>query len=344
MEPLQTCGTTSPQQGCTQPAQGCSSGPQPVNLMLGEHEGTNPQAGRVVTNETVDCTAVGTSGVSANMQEGHTRLHIYECFSKESKKRCKTGSPEDLPYSELTNIVIGEMGNHLKPLSASDKDRLIDKISYFLTKTRKMFFRDCKSNKKYFQKKHKVYLEKSFLDDIPEDLKLNVIDDSADINETNLVSCETIVTGALSDNSSNILSNVIDEPASTSGSCHYESLSYRQQQRSRRRLAECFHNEPPNKIIKTFVTTMSTLDKKITPLAAKEFETVIQHCLQSPTRSLKVMKKINAEPQPYTPEEALGVMIDRKFSVETYKDRQQDLKTRGYPVYPPYAQVLNARK
>lgn len=37
-------------------------------------------------------------------------------------------------------------------------------------------------------------------------------------------------------------------------------------------------------------------------------------------------------------------MIDRKFSVETYKERQQDLKSRGYNVYPPYALVLNARK
>lgn len=37
-------------------------------------------------------------------------------------------------------------------------------------------------------------------------------------------------------------------------------------------------------------------------------------------------------------------MIDRKLSVETYKDMQQDLKSRGYPVYPPYSKVLLARK
>lgn len=122
-----------------------------------------------------------------------------------------------------------------------------------------------------------------------------------------------------------------------------KSLGYRQQLRSRKLLLESFQNEAPSKIIQGLVSKLSAEDK-IIPKAAKDLQDVIQLCLESPSRASKVKKTVTTEPPLYTAEEALGVIIDRKFSVETYKDRQQDLKSRGYNVYPPYSQVLHARK
>ncbi|CAH2092645.1 unnamed protein product [Euphydryas editha] len=222
-------------------------------------------------------------------------------FFRRKQKTKKNGSPENLPYSDLLNIVLREIGHNLKPLSSVDKNLIIDKISFFLTNTMKMF-RDCKSNKKLFKKRHKIYLEKSFHDDLPDDLKINVHDDQpTNITISYVPSiCEIGEPGGASTELSTLKSS--------------KSLGYRQQLRSRKRLLESFQNDAPSKIIQGLVSKLSAEDK-IIPKAAKDLQDVIQLCLESPSQASKVKKAVTIEPQPYTAEEALGVIIDRKVSV-----------------------------
>lgn len=53
-----------------------------------------------------------------------------------------------------------------------------------------------------------------------------------------------------------------------------------------------------------------------------------------------ILKTIEHSKQPYTPDKALAIIIDRKITVETYKFLRLDLQERGFP---PYYKVQEAR-
>lgn len=60
--------------------------------------------------------------------------------------------------------------------------------------------------------------------------------------------------------------------------------------------------------------------EKLVKSSAQGLEFVINECLKSPTRPIKIATslKAKAEPKPYTPDEALSLVIDRKLTVEDY--------------------------
>ncbi|CAG4926191.1 unnamed protein product [Colias eurytheme] len=198
-------------------------------------------------------------------------------------------------------------------------------------------FIGCKSNINYFMKKHKTYLQRSFLDDIPDDLKININDHPGPANVQSIVTPVSILNSEdINGQSSCTSTSVTPSSHIPSGSCSFENnnksrVGYRQELRSRKRLMDHFQNDSPNKVIKAFVSSMAGAEI-VSPKSKKDLESVIQSCLQTPSRATKVHKSITKEIQPYTPEEALGVIIDRKLSVETYIDMQQDLQRRGCPV------------
>ncbi|CAG9794799.1 unnamed protein product [Diatraea saccharalis] len=128
-------------------------------------------------------------------------------------------------------------------------------------------------------------------------------------------------------------------------SVQFINLSTRQQLRCRRKLEANLAEEPKPKKIKTFVQSMSGSDEstKMSTKVAKDFEFVIDQCLQS--GSTTIANKIrHPSPQPYSPQEALSVIIDKKLTVDTYKFLQTDLKERNCSVFPPYHKVLEIKK
>lgn len=56
-----------------------------------------------------------------------------------------------------------------------------------------------------------------------------------------------------------------------------------------------------------------------------------------------VLNKLEHCTRPYTPKEALTVLIDRKLTVKTYNFLRLDIQDRGYDAFPPYYQVQQAR-
>lgn len=137
------------------------------------------------------------------------------------------------------------------------------------------------------------------------------------------------------------MSALSESPKSTND----PSISYKQDLKIRKRIMESLQGQPQAKVIKSFASTITSEDgSKITAKASKDLEQVIKLCLTTPKEPSVVLKKVSTVTKPYTQEEALGLIIDRKLSVETYKILRQDLKSRGYPAYPPYHEILNARK
>lgn len=50
------------------------------------------------------------------------------------------------------------------------------------------------------------------------------------------------------------------------------------------------------------------------------------------------------EQRPYTPDEALALFISNNFTVQTYKNVQQEAKERGFNIYPCYDHVAQVKK
>lgn len=79
--------------------------------------------------------------------------------------------------------------------------------------------------------------------------------------------------------------------------------------------------------------------------AAKSMEHIINICIETPSKAIEFSNQIVnpppvPEPQPFTPEEALGFIIDLNLSVAAYNQLRQSLQDQGYPAYPPYYKVL----
>ncbi|RVE40072.1 hypothetical protein evm_015278 [Chilo suppressalis] len=128
----------------------------------------------------------------------------------------------------------------------------------------------------------------------------------------------------------------------------YENLSDRQKRRARKSLEESLEDQPLSKIIKVMVKVVSDKEgEKLKKSSAQDLEFVINECLKSPYRSREIANMIKSEvtkPVPFTPEEALSLIIDKKLTVDDYSTIQKDLKARGFHAYPPYYKVQIARK
>ncbi|CAG4930536.1 unnamed protein product [Colias eurytheme] len=139
----------------------------------------------------------------------------------------------------------------------------------------------------------------------------------------------------------------LDVP-STSRSDHYDNVSDRSKRRIRKSLEQELENYPVDSLIKVFSKIL--VDKtgnKLGKAAASDFEFVVHECLKSPTESTNIAKLIRSSPktdEPYTPNKALCLIIDRKLSVEDYISIRKGAKSRGSNIYPPYYKIQMVKK
>lgn len=343
MEPSKTQSTTLPQQGLNYPIKGGQSEPQSDNLLREDREGANPHIGQSIASEAVDCAIAGTSealpmtentrGVEPDPKPLFTRLQALELLTKESKKIYgNLGKPKNLSNSERLCLISLGLGTSLRsPLSAIQEKKMVNAIGLFISKVEKKI-KDCKYKISHFQKKHKAWLSKPFIGDLPQDL----IHSESETERVDLLSGFSVETASVS-----LIENT--KKAKT-----YEQFSTRHQLRSRKILQSILENEPPQKLTKTFSASISVsdlnLDKKLSKKGVRDLQIIINKCIESPDKPTDMLAKLNQETQPYTPEEALGIIIDRKLNVDTYKFLQQDSKRRGFPLYPPYNHVAEARR
>lgn len=310
MEPSKTHGAPLPPQELTHSAGGCPSGPRPGDLMLGGHEGANPHAGqRAAISEVVDSATASTlqaPGVFANTRGD-------DCESGPSNTKVLTrldafklfkGKARDLAVEARIKLVFDYFGPQYHLSQTSEQFKGV--LAAFLTKSSDLLKR-CKGNEHFFLKKHGTWLGGTL---ISGNLKI------AEGNEDNL------------------------SPKSKK----FKTLSRVQQYRSKRKLQEVLEDNPSSNKIKAFIGSLKINDKALSHTSAKSLETIINLCLSSDTASTEILKKIEHSIQPYTPEEALSILIDRNLSVETYNKFYFDMKNRGNDIYPPYYRVQEAKK
>ncbi|XP_026736408.1 uncharacterized protein LOC113499977 [Trichoplusia ni] len=205
-----------------------------------------------------------------------------------------------------------------RPSDLSRKERidLINKalaasVANFISKS-EIFYQKCNRSMPYLIKKHKQWFDQVFV---------------AGILIPPLPSTSATITSPRTDK--------------------FKKLCPRQQQRLKRSLAMNLTAEPQVKVVKAFVDTVSTeYGEPLTNKAVQDLERVIITCLETPSNATTISNTLKHSTQlrPYTPNEALAVLIDRKLSVETYKFLQTDANDRGFPLYPPYYKVQEARK
>lgn len=67
--------------------------------------------------------------------------------------------------------------------------------------------------------------------------------------------------------------------------------------------------------------------------------------LSSPSKPLKIKKQLNIPaPKPYTEDEALAFLLDMKMTVPHYQQTRNGAIERNANIYPPYRNVLDAKK
>ncbi|CAG4953652.1 unnamed protein product [Parnassius apollo] len=96
--------------------------------------------------------------------------------------------------------------------------------------------------------------------------------------------------------------------------------SSHQMRRIRNSFEESLQDQPQSKIIKMMskIVTDGIGGENLNRSSAKGLKFIISECLKSPTQPKKYATSIKAkaEPKPYTPDEALSFVIDRKLTVE----------------------------
>lgn len=119
----------------------------------------------------------------------------------------------------------------------------------------------------------------------------------------------------------------------------------------RRSLEEKLENEPCPKLIKV-MTKVVTQSEVVNKKFSQDLEFIITECSKSPNLAKEVAEFIKSKSEVpdvpkstgFTPEEALSIVIDKKFTVDDYCSIQQDLKARDCHAFPPYYKVQNAKK
>lgn len=145
------------------------------------------------------------------------------------------------------------------------------------------------------------------------------------------------------DNSKSILDEAEDEMLSPR-SKKFKTLSRTTQYRSQKKLQDVLNDNATSNKIKAFVASLKINKNPLPNTSAKSLETVINLCLSSETAATDILKKIECPPKPYTPEEAVSIIIDRNLSVETYHKFHSDMKHHGCDIYPLYNRVRGKKK
>lgn len=307
----QGCGTMEPSQTCEATCQGAPF----EDLTQGGPEGANPHVIQQETSEVMDNVTPYTlqrAGVSTCVlretpdEPGGSNTKI---LTRLDIFKLLRGKNKILPLSEQINIVLNSIG-HDYEISRTKKE-ITATLPSLLSKCNVML-KKCKSNFPYFTKKHRDWLSTTFISGSLASRKDKSGDDS----------------------------NCSSSPKTK----QFLNLSTRQQIRSRKSLESLLENEPQAKKIKAFIKTIHIDGEQLSSKTSKDVEFVISSCLESKTAPKKICDKICTLPQPYSVEEALAIIIDKKMSVEVYNFLHMDLQQRGYPAFPPYYKVLEAKQ
>lgn len=355
MEPAKTHGAALPQQDLTRPVGGCHLGPRLSDLEQEGHEGANPHVGQRVA----DTGALHSPGVPVIMlgdqlskndrPAAFTHLDLFKLFEKEAYVRGPKVRPMDLPSVERQVIAI----NALYPKGApnfinKNINSLNKRITAILCRCEQLY-KASSRNRQRFLKKNKKWLSTNFNLGFSSDIHDQCLETHVQ-NKEALMSEESESTSSieiltLPSTSKETISS-LDAPSTSK---HYEDLSNRSQRRLINSLEKELEDQPVEKLIK--VMSKISLKKsgfELSQTSVRDFEFVIKECLKTPTQSTIIAKMIRSDQetkcQPYTADEALCLMIDRKLSVEDYITIQQGAKSRGSNIYPPYYRIQINKK
>ncbi|PZC81527.1 hypothetical protein B5X24_HaOG212451 [Helicoverpa armigera] len=366
---------TLSQQGFIYSAEGCSSGPRPEDLMRGEHEGDIPQAGQRV--------AARANDQGMNLEPIKlTKREMFDILTEQARLIGPKKRPLDLTTEDRTRIVLKTLfPNEIAENFDSKNKTVVETVTKFISKCETMY-KASKRNLQLFYKKNRSWLDTKFAiphmsfpnvtttsqetlivsvsststsklkEPQPSILTLKVIEpdlsssqEMLNLMEPELSSSQKMLLEPEASTSQEMF--LESKPSTSQTSKTYDSLSSRQQRRIRKRLEEELEGQPHSKIIKAIskVVTDHT-GEKLSSGSARKLEFVINECLKSPTRPKKIASIIppKVEPKPFSPEEALSMMIERKFTVDDYISMQRELKERGFPAYPSHYRVQFAKK
>lgn len=287
MEPLKTHGTSSPQQALTRLAGGCPSGPRPVDLMQGGHEGANPYASQRAATPTTDDQSMNT-----DLDKTLTKLEIFKKFVDKAHLHGFKTRPLNLDTEERCLIVL----NTLYPNGIPNNIEIQNKkfkysITKFLSKCETLYNKS-KRNFKRFCEKNKDWLSSIFDIEIP---KLNIEENP--LSQQNIIELNTAQFPSTNPSTSITAIQRTSKPQELEpsrdfdiphSSTSYENLSDRQKRRARKNLEVSLEDEP-SKIIKVVsqIVTNET-GEKLNKSSAQELEFVINECLKTPTRPKKL--------------------------------------------------------
>ncbi|KAL4710844.1 hypothetical protein ACJJTC_016128 [Scirpophaga incertulas] len=120
----------------------------------------------------------------------------------------------------------------------------------------------------------------------------------------------------------------------------FENSSIKSKRRKAKRLIETYDHEEL-----TLAVQMSTR-----ACGKRDTAALIKKVAEASPKRAKTYKSrlqiIEADPKlrPYTNDEALALFISNKFTVQQYKNMQQEAKERGFNLYPSYDSILKAKQ
>lgn len=108
----------------------------------------------------------------------------------------------------------------------------------------------------------------------------------------------------------------------------------------RRRCAKVRSEMGANQVNAMYLNYLESNDRK------EEAKIVEKLRSASPNRKAKIIAILNEDIKilPYTPDEALALMVDTNLSVHQYNIIQHQAKSRNANIYPPYNRILKAKK
>lgn len=139
------------------------------------------------------------------------------------------------------------------------------------------------------------------------------------------------------------LTEAFRTPSPPEANPSYELLSSKTKRRVVRNLSAELSAEQLTKLLKAIPQAIAR-EETLTRKSAADLSEILKSAAISPTRASKYAAKLrNKDPVPYTAAEALALMIDRRFTVETYTILQQDLSQRQFNAFPPTTRFTKPR-
>lgn len=350
MEPEKTYGAVLPSQEQNYSAGEAPSGPR-----------------FTVTENSAATRAILDKKSTTNIPLKLTRLEVLEILVSNARLRGPSIRPIDLNVTHRTDIVMNAIYPEGIPDIIHKRSKMVqDTLTKFLSKC-EIKYKDCHRKQSAFINKNKTWLSTAF--DLGVLLKESVVSSDDEIypdkqqerqaiSEFTQIIAEEKETHMGQADVPSTSTPHFTEPAnptpisldSSQISVQYENLSNRQQRRVSKRLVEELENQPTAKILKVFPKIITDNEgNTLSSKSAIDFEFVTKECLKTPIGSTTIANMIKSNQQSarqhqYSPDEALCLIIDRKFTVEDYMTLYNGAKARGHNIYPPYYKVESMKK